>query len=90
MGGAFFDGDAVVAAHAHAEVGQGSIGESGEFIAQTARRGSFAAAARDLGGSPSTLAKSVARLETQLKNLFRFLHLQEQIFRLGCFMSPLL
>ncbi len=39
-----------------------------QFIAfaQTARRGSFAAAARDLGGSPSTLAKSVARLETTL------------------------
>jgi DNA-binding transcriptional LysR family regulator len=35
-------------------------------FAQTARRGSFAAAARDLGGSPSTLAKSVARLETEL------------------------
>ena len=39
-----------------------------QFIAfaQTARRGSFAAAARDLGGSPSTLAKSVARLEASL------------------------
>ncbi len=35
-------------------------------FAQTARRGSFAAAARDLGGSPSTLAKSVARLEDSL------------------------
>ena len=35
-------------------------------FAQTARRGSFAAAARDLGGSPSTMAKSVARLETSL------------------------
>jgi DNA-binding transcriptional LysR family regulator len=35
-------------------------------FAQTARRGSFAAAARDLGGSPSTLAKGVARLETAL------------------------
>jgi DNA-binding transcriptional LysR family regulator len=35
-------------------------------FAQTARRGSFAAAARDLGGSPSTLAKSVARLESGL------------------------
>ena len=35
-------------------------------FAQTARRGSFAAAARDLGGSPSTLAKSVARLEASL------------------------
>ncbi len=35
-------------------------------FAQTARRGSFAAAARDLGGAPSTLAKSVARLETAL------------------------
>lgn len=35
-------------------------------FAQTARRGSFAAAARDLGGSPSTLAKSVARLEESL------------------------
>lgn len=35
-------------------------------FAQTARRGSFAAAARDLGSSPSTLAKSVARLESTL------------------------
>jgi DNA-binding transcriptional LysR family regulator len=35
-------------------------------FAQTARRGSFAAAARDLGSSPSTLAKSVARLEAAL------------------------
>ena len=35
-------------------------------FAQTARRGSFAAAARDLGGSPSTLAKSVGRLEAGL------------------------
>lgn len=35
-------------------------------FAQTARRGSFAAAARDLGTSPSTIAKSVARLETGL------------------------
>jgi len=35
-------------------------------FAQTARRGSFAAAARDLGQAPSTLAKSVGRLEAQL------------------------
>jgi DNA-binding transcriptional LysR family regulator len=35
-------------------------------FAQTARRGSFAAAARDLGGAPSTLAKAVARLEASL------------------------
>jgi DNA-binding transcriptional LysR family regulator len=35
-------------------------------FAQTARRSSFAAAARDLGGSPSTVAKSVARLESTL------------------------
>lgn len=35
-------------------------------FAQTARRGSFAAAARDLGSAPSTLAKSVARLESSL------------------------
>jgi LysR family transcriptional regulator for bpeEF and oprC len=35
-------------------------------FAQTARRGSFAAAARDLGSAPSTLAKSVARLEESL------------------------
>ncbi|HUG23931.1 LysR family transcriptional regulator [Piscinibacter sp.] len=35
-------------------------------FAQTARRGSFAEAARDLGSSPSTVAKSVARLEAQL------------------------
>ena len=35
-------------------------------FAQTVRRGSFAGAARDLGSSPSTLAKSVARLEAGL------------------------
>jgi DNA-binding transcriptional LysR family regulator len=35
-------------------------------FAQTARCSSFAAAARDLGQAPSTLAKSVARLEAQL------------------------
>lgn len=35
-------------------------------FAQTARRQSFAAAARDLGSSPSTVAKSVARLEERL------------------------
>ncbi len=35
-------------------------------FAQTARRGSFAAAARDLGQAPSTLAKSVGRLEAEL------------------------
>jgi LysR family transcriptional regulator for bpeEF and oprC len=35
-------------------------------FAQTARRGSFAAAARDLGGTPSTVAKSVSRLEASL------------------------
>ncbi len=35
-------------------------------FAQTARRGGFAAAARDLGCSPSALAKSVARLEDSL------------------------
>lgn len=35
-------------------------------FAQTARRGSFAEAARDLGSSPSTVAKSVARLEAAL------------------------
>jgi LysR family transcriptional regulator for bpeEF and oprC len=35
-------------------------------FAQTARRASFAAAARDLALSPSTLAKSVARLEAAL------------------------
>lgn len=35
-------------------------------FAQTARRGSFAAAARDLASAPSTLAKSVARLEGTL------------------------
>ncbi|MFT3858633.1 MAG: LysR family transcriptional regulator [Aquabacterium sp.] len=39
-----------------------------QFIAfaQTARRQSFAAAARDLGTSPSAVAKSVARLEERL------------------------
>lgn len=35
-------------------------------FAQAARRGSFAEAARDLGSSPSTVAKSIARLEVQL------------------------
>ncbi|HXD05328.1 MAG TPA: LysR family transcriptional regulator [Burkholderiaceae bacterium] len=35
-------------------------------FAQAARRGSFAEAARDLGGSPSSIAKSVARLEAAL------------------------
>ncbi len=35
-------------------------------FAQTARRQSFAAAARDLGSSPSTVAKAVARLEERL------------------------
>ncbi|HEU5294238.1 MAG TPA: LysR family transcriptional regulator, partial [Burkholderiaceae bacterium] len=35
-------------------------------FAQTARRGSFSEAARDLGSSPSTVAKSVARLEAGL------------------------
>lgn len=35
-------------------------------FAQTARRGSFAGAARDLGVAPSTLAKGVARLEQAL------------------------
>lgn len=35
-------------------------------FAQTARRSSFAAAARDLGSSPSTVAKGVARLEASL------------------------
>lgn len=35
-------------------------------FAETARHGSFAAAAREMGGSPSTLAKAVARLEAAL------------------------
>lgn len=35
-------------------------------FAQTARRGSFAQAARDLGSAPSTIAKGVARLEASL------------------------
>jgi LysR family transcriptional regulator for bpeEF and oprC len=35
-------------------------------FSETAKRGSFAAAARELGSDPSTLAKSVARLETSL------------------------
>lgn len=35
-------------------------------FARTARHGSFAAAGRDLGVAPSTLAKSVARLESTL------------------------
>lgn len=36
-------------------------------FAQTARHGSFAAAARDLGVAPSTLAKAVSRLEAALE-----------------------
>jgi DNA-binding transcriptional LysR family regulator len=35
-------------------------------FAETAKRGNFAAASRDLGCTPSTLAKAVARLERQL------------------------
>ena len=35
-------------------------------FAETARHGSFAAAARELGATPSTLAKSVTRLEVSL------------------------
>lgn len=35
-------------------------------FSETAKRGSFAAAAREIGGSPSALAKSVARLEGSL------------------------
>lgn len=35
-------------------------------FSETAKRGGFAAAARELGTSPSTLAKSVARLEASL------------------------
>jgi DNA-binding transcriptional LysR family regulator len=36
-------------------------------FAETAKRGTFAAAARELGPTPSTLAKAVARLEAQLQ-----------------------
>ncbi|MGE5386857.1 MAG: LysR family transcriptional regulator [Betaproteobacteria bacterium] len=35
-------------------------------FAETAKRGSFAAAAREMGGAPSTMAKAVARLESSL------------------------
>ena len=35
-------------------------------FAETAKRGNFAAASRDLGCTPSTLAKAVARLEKHL------------------------
>jgi len=35
-------------------------------FAETAKRGNFAAASREIGCTPSTLAKSVARLEAQL------------------------
>ena len=39
-----------------------------QFIAfaETAKHGNFAAAARELGQAPSTLAKAVARLELSL------------------------
>jgi hypothetical protein len=37
VGGAFFDGDGVVAAHAHAEVGHGCFREGGEFVPELAQ-----------------------------------------------------
>jgi len=36
-------------------------------FAETAKRSSFAAAAREIGGTPSTIAKAVARLEASLR-----------------------
>lgn len=48
--------------------GMGRMSGVQKFLsfAQAARRGSFAEAARDLGSSPSTVAKSIARLEAEL------------------------
>ncbi len=52
----------------HGDRGHGQNGTEHRLLAfaETAKRGNFATAARELGCTPSTLAKAVARLEAQL------------------------
>ena len=52
------------------------------FVAfsETVKHGGFAAAARELGSAPSTLAKAVARLEATL-GLRLFHHIDDVKFR---------